>query len=89
MISQSPRALGNHPKIEPFWMQFAYKLFLQLHPQGCNFRPKKKNYREFFCIFYSDFLNKIEGDFNLKGFLDKMERYVEFWSDSFLKDFLL
>ena len=23
-------------------MQFAYELFLQLHPEGCNFRPKKK-----------------------------------------------
>ena len=47
----------------------------------------QKFYREFFCKLCRDFFNKIEGDFNLKGFLNKMDRDVEFWSDSFLKGF--
>ena len=44
---------------------------------------------KFFCKFYRDFYNKIKGDFNLKGFLFKMERDVELWSDTFLKGFIL
>ena len=34
-------------------------------------------------------LLEIEGDFNCRDFLNKIERDVEFWSDSFLKGFFI
>ena len=76
--------MGNCPP----WWAIRLEIAGKLYPILRAIRPKSKFYMKFFCKFDRDIFSKIESDFNLKGFLFKMEPDVELWSDSFLQGFL-